>query len=259
MIKFFRKIRQKLLSENKFNKYLLYAIGEIFLVVIGILIALQINSWNEYSKNRKLEKDYYLQFKTELEENIRNADDQIQHSTYQINNTKIVTQVLEANDLYPNSQELYLAIEHLGKTYPTQYTNNVWTELLSNGNTLIIRNKEFREKLAFLNSEMIQLVNLQSEINDSNYGYKRLTGDIFSISLTNELDSKMHPKELRDSTQIPNLPNQQSIIDKLRVINGLGGYVADIYQMKRVNKYLFERHKKLMLDLVNICETELKE
>ena len=51
MIKFFRKIRQKLLVENRFNKYLLYAIGEIVLVVIGILIALQINNWNENRKN----------------------------------------------------------------------------------------------------------------------------------------------------------------------------------------------------------------
>jgi hypothetical protein len=47
MVKFFRKIRQKLLSENKFSKYFIYAIGEIVLVVIGILIALQINNWNE--------------------------------------------------------------------------------------------------------------------------------------------------------------------------------------------------------------------
>jgi len=53
MIKFFRKIRQKLLSENKFSKYLIYAIGEIILVVIGILIALQINNWNEQSKAKK--------------------------------------------------------------------------------------------------------------------------------------------------------------------------------------------------------------
>jgi len=51
MIKFFRKIRQKMLKENKFSKYLLYAIGEIILVVIGILIALQINNWNENRKN----------------------------------------------------------------------------------------------------------------------------------------------------------------------------------------------------------------
>jgi hypothetical protein len=47
MIKFFRKIRQKMLTENKFSKYLLYAIGEIILVVIGILIALYINNWNQ--------------------------------------------------------------------------------------------------------------------------------------------------------------------------------------------------------------------
>ena len=50
MIKFFRKIRQKLLAESKFSAYLIYAIGEIFLVVIGILIALQINNWNESRK-----------------------------------------------------------------------------------------------------------------------------------------------------------------------------------------------------------------
>ncbi len=50
MIKFFRRIRRRLLSENKFSKYLLYAIGEIFLVVIGIMIALQANNWNEKRK-----------------------------------------------------------------------------------------------------------------------------------------------------------------------------------------------------------------
>ena len=47
MIKFFRKIRQNLLSEGKTGKYLKYAIGEIILVVIGILIALSINNWND--------------------------------------------------------------------------------------------------------------------------------------------------------------------------------------------------------------------
>lgn len=55
MIKFFRKIRKNLLTENKISKYLIYAIGEIVLVVIGILIALQINNWNEGKKLRKSE------------------------------------------------------------------------------------------------------------------------------------------------------------------------------------------------------------
>ncbi|MEH6779913.1 DUF6090 family protein, partial [Maribacter arcticus] len=52
MINFFRIIRQQLLAENKFSRYLLYAIGEIVLVVIGILIALSINNWNENRKQK---------------------------------------------------------------------------------------------------------------------------------------------------------------------------------------------------------------
>ncbi len=60
MIKFFRKIRQKLLSENKAVEYLKYALGEIILVVIGILIALQINTWNN-KRIANIEMKSYLQ------------------------------------------------------------------------------------------------------------------------------------------------------------------------------------------------------
>lgn len=58
MIKFFRKIRQQLLSQNRFSKYLIYAVGEIVLVVVGILIALQINAWNNNRSDRQLERQY---------------------------------------------------------------------------------------------------------------------------------------------------------------------------------------------------------
>ncbi|OIP46725.1 MAG: hypothetical protein COZ16_00915 [Flavobacteriaceae bacterium CG_4_10_14_3_um_filter_31_253] len=58
MIKFFRKIRQKLIEQQKVRSYFLYAIGEIILVVIGILIALQINNWNEIRKLNKTEKEF---------------------------------------------------------------------------------------------------------------------------------------------------------------------------------------------------------
>ena len=67
MIKFFRRIRQNLISENRFSKYLLYAVGEIILVVVGILIALQINNWNQYKLNRQKEAIYLSQLKEGLE------------------------------------------------------------------------------------------------------------------------------------------------------------------------------------------------
>lgn len=66
MIKFFRHIRRSLIQENKMGKYFKYAIGEIILVVIGILIALQINNWNEHRKQVKEENEIIQSFKAEL-------------------------------------------------------------------------------------------------------------------------------------------------------------------------------------------------
>ena len=71
MIKFFRKIRQNLLTENRIGKYLLYAIGEIILVIIGILFALQINTWNENNKTEKDINSSLLVMIDELNENLR--------------------------------------------------------------------------------------------------------------------------------------------------------------------------------------------
>ena len=67
MIKFFREIRQKKLTENKFGKYLTYAVGELILVVFGILIALSINNWNETRKNKIAEADYYCRILYDFE------------------------------------------------------------------------------------------------------------------------------------------------------------------------------------------------
>ena len=69
MIHFFRKIRQELLVKNKFSKYLLYAIGEIILVVIGILIALQINNWNIGRIEKEDEKKSYINIKRQVLDN----------------------------------------------------------------------------------------------------------------------------------------------------------------------------------------------
>jgi len=74
MLKFFRKIRRQLLSENSFSKYLLYAIGEILLVVIGILIALQINNWNETKKDRQQEQQILAAILDNLVEDETNLD-----------------------------------------------------------------------------------------------------------------------------------------------------------------------------------------
>jgi len=77
MIPFFRKIRKKLADDNKPIKYLRYAIGEIVLVVIGILIALQINNWNEERKENKQEHFILQKLLIDINSDIINIDNQI--------------------------------------------------------------------------------------------------------------------------------------------------------------------------------------
>ncbi len=88
MIKFFRRIRQRLLTEkppdqtsraSKFSKYLIYAIGEIALVVIGILIALQINNWNEQRKDRINERELYSRILVDLQADENRIDEDIKY------------------------------------------------------------------------------------------------------------------------------------------------------------------------------------
>ena len=74
MIKFFRKIRQRLLKENKLRSYLIYAIGEIVLVVIGILIALQINNWNQERLQDKILKNIHVILIEDLKNDISEVD-----------------------------------------------------------------------------------------------------------------------------------------------------------------------------------------
>ncbi len=77
MINFFRKIRHRLFSQNKFSKYLLYAVGEIVLVVIGILIALQINNWNETRKIKQKESLILNEIRNSIVSDLKGYEDWI--------------------------------------------------------------------------------------------------------------------------------------------------------------------------------------
>ena len=107
MIKFFRKIRYNLMSENKTGKYFKYAIGEIVLVVIGILIALSINNWNENRKQNLKQKALLTKFSQDLLEDHNN------YKTYlnEISQTDALHQhlfdiVLKGDTLYSETPEL---------------------------------------------------------------------------------------------------------------------------------------------------------
>ncbi len=111
MIKFFRHIRKSLLNEGKTTKYFKYAIGEIVLVVIGILIALQINNWNENKKVKEKERQVLTEIISDLEFTIQDLDRVVNSRTNNlkrtINSINTIIDVLENDNVYHDSLTLH--------------------------------------------------------------------------------------------------------------------------------------------------------
>jgi hypothetical protein len=107
MIKFFRKIRQKMLNNGQFGKYLLYAIGEIILVVIGILIALQINNWNGERKDRVTEKKLLLELRENLEINLTHLQEDILKEHISIAAINLVVDHIDNRKPYNDSMDVH--------------------------------------------------------------------------------------------------------------------------------------------------------
>ncbi|MFP4845285.1 DUF6090 family protein [Winogradskyella sp. PE311] len=144
MIKFFRKIRYNLMSENKTGKYFKYAIGEIILVVIGILIALQINTWNNNKIDEKKEKEYLNNLIEDINIQKLLVNGQINHES----NMKLKCEkaLSHLNSASPNTDSLNIYLANI--TRKSFVINNpTFQDLKSSGNILLIKNNELRKKV----------------------------------------------------------------------------------------------------------------
>lgn len=180
MIKFFRNIRQKLLAEGKTTNYLKYAIGEIVLVVIGILIALQVNNWNESRKLQKLEVSYYENLYRDLQQDSleyhnkqSNAQGNIEKltnilnfikSNYDIDKTNISEVSWGHYNVFKDTMALWISISQAGFVQFPHIFENTITDLRTTGNIKLLKNK-------ILKDELIKYYNLQNMYDDWNASY----------------------------------------------------------------------------------------
>jgi len=143
MIKFFRKIRQNLLTEGKTGKYFKYAIGEIILVVIGILIALQINNWNENHNKTLLENQYLIRLKDEAKWNILQIEDNKQVHLRASKELNFLINNLENN----SSDSIKRTINRPNYIQPWLLRTDTYDELTSTGTLNNITDLELRDLL----------------------------------------------------------------------------------------------------------------
>lgn len=183
MIKFFRHIRKRLLSENKFSKYLLYAVGEIVLVVIGILIALQINNWNERKKERAQEQKYLIEIRKNLEADyaqIESVDIEYQNIISKIDSLHMFIKNAEPKTTdYKKLFDNFMVVSYIPKFNPQK---NGYNNLISAGDINQIQNQELMKKIAShynyidYNNQLITETLRGSSARDIHPPIKRLIG-----------------------------------------------------------------------------------
>ena len=150
MPKFFRTIRKKLIEEDNVRKYFLYAIGEILLVVIGILIALQVNNWNEDRKDSARTQQYLISLRTDLQEDLNML--QVEYDIAYDDSLQLISQLKRLNDgnIHPDTVKNILIrdVDYFIRA-PRAFNRKTYTTLLSTGD------------IGLLNDELAQrLVNL---------------------------------------------------------------------------------------------------
>jgi hypothetical protein len=160
MIKVFRKIRQKLLEENNMGKYLKYALGEILLVVIGILIALQLNTWKEKRANQVQENNFYLTLLKDLENDQNKMDEQKAFFEHRI---EVLTWLLTRS----RNPSLPVKAESFGQHVEPLYYNEAaisfdasFDAAKSSGAFDHFSNKELLKKVIQYYSEFVQIENV---------------------------------------------------------------------------------------------------
>lgn len=164
MIKFFRKIRQKLLAENKFTKYLIYAAGEIILVVIGILIALHINNVSNEKKARKKEIVLLNEMKSNLTADLKDLAFNIKHNKNRTHCNEVIRTVIEQKLPYNDTLKPYFG--NIFGNFQLSENTSAWQNLKSVGLDLI-SNDSLRKTMSDLYAnKYAYLENLEKGLDD---------------------------------------------------------------------------------------------
>ncbi len=148
MIKFFRKIRQKLLGEKRFGKYLIYAIGEILLVVIGIIIAVSLGEWRQQINDRNEVITYYNNLAIDLQQDKAQLNELIK--IYEKSSLALDAEIEKLQVVNYNQDSLYKGFSSwnlYSSSYKFKPQIAIYTEIVSNGKLKLINDKNLKSQL----------------------------------------------------------------------------------------------------------------
>lgn len=161
MIKFFRNIRHDLLNKGQTGKYIKYAIGEIVLVVIGILIALSINNCNDEQSKRKAELIFYRNTKQQLLDDANNIAGELKSNTLYTEQFRYAIKLIQANDKSKKDSLGKIAVNLM--TYSDfDGQGNIYETMVNSGDLKLLKNTKIIEKLRRLEETYFYLNRIEN-------------------------------------------------------------------------------------------------
>lgn len=151
MIRIFSKLRQSLLNEGKIARYLRYALGEILLVVIGILIALEVNTWNEWRQEREEEQVVLRQLRDDYRASLAQLDQKIRMRGYILNASQFILHSID----HPESARRDSLIGNLSILLIDPTFDPIENDLSSNGDLRLITNLNLKRMLSNWSSGIV--------------------------------------------------------------------------------------------------------
>ena len=232
MNKFFRKIRYDLMSENKTAKYFKYAIGEIILVVIGILIALSINNWNEQRKNAIKEETALTQLKKDLDQTYKDLDELKEFFKSNAQSAKIVLHSYWTKEYLKDT-----LLFHFGRVGSNRkYSPNISTaqSLINSGRIDLVSSEELKTSII----KYIETVDdITSDISRYEETYYRPANSNKLFSAFNLL-ANYNPQALKDMAKDRELPSNPKEFESAPFPIS----IEDIY----ANKEIFMRYESFL-------------
>lgn len=138
-MKLFKQIRQEMIKEGKLKRYLLYAIGEILLVMIGISLAFQLNNWNDNRIKENTEFTYYQNIKDQIEDDKVLLEEQAAYNNHYLLQFKYANEILEANDR-SKMDTLGLIVRNLTQYSDFDRKGNIYETLVNSGEIKLLKN-----------------------------------------------------------------------------------------------------------------------
>jgi hypothetical protein len=262
MLPFFRKIRYRLAQDNKFLQYSRYAIGEIVLVVVGILIALQINNWNQWRQEREVEQTVLEQLKEDYLSNLAQLEQKIE-----IRNALIdaALSILESTDnpeqVIRDSLIADLTVLLIDPTF-----DPIENDLSSAGDLRLITNKELKHLLSTWTADIIAVREIEQDWSTIVYEQLQSVFSDLGISrdlanhFTNDLDLEW---QLEKGANLKKMPigraRQGASVEEIAQSKELEGLVSFAITYNSAANLESETLRKHIKRIIQLIEGEIEK